>query len=347
MAEPYLAVDIFIRQIHAAVEGNLSVDNQDFPVISVIVMGGKHRGHGGKYFRLNPHTLQPLLIVKGQGGQLAGAVVHDAHVHAGGSLPLQNLQYPAPHIAFFYNKVFQVDVVLRLFQLGQHRRKLFLSRREVGHLGIVVHGEGTGPVDVTHQVVCPVRIIFKSFQNRGILVQNVLRIRNNPLGPHGTAPVPEIDAGIIQEKCARKREYGDDHHPGQLSRGIHTAVEQAERDDEGKDHLHDLIMTDILLHPSENAEEDKQLHRHQNKEQRRAAENQPENALSRRIQQAGDCCIRRIAGIIIHRSVIGIFIYSSVIGILIHESDLSLLLVSPAMCIFPACRQGIIQTESV
>ncbi len=43
-----LAVDVLIRQIYAAGEGHLAIDDQDFPVIPVVIVGGEEGLDGGQ-----------------------------------------------------------------------------------------------------------------------------------------------------------------------------------------------------------------------------------------------------------------------------------------------------------
>ena len=63
VAEALLAVDVLIRQIYAAGEGHLAVDDQDFPVIPVVIVGGEEGLDGGKGLAADAQLLQPPGIV--------------------------------------------------------------------------------------------------------------------------------------------------------------------------------------------------------------------------------------------------------------------------------------------
>ena len=123
----FIGVDVFIRQIDAAVEGGLPVDHQDLPVIAVVIMGGDKGLDGGKHFALNAKRSKPPGVVMGQGRQLTGAVVEHTDLHALFGLPRQDLQDLAPHFPLIHDEVLQEDEPLCLLQLDQHLPELVLA----------------------------------------------------------------------------------------------------------------------------------------------------------------------------------------------------------------------------
>lgn len=68
------AVDVLVRQIHPAGKGGVAVDHQDLPVVPVVVVGGDERGDGGEGLAADAQFPQPLRVVAGKRGQLAGPV---------------------------------------------------------------------------------------------------------------------------------------------------------------------------------------------------------------------------------------------------------------------------------
>ena len=87
----FFPVNVFIRQIHAAVKGNFSVYHQDFPVISVIVMRGDKGRQCGECLAFDPLPFHQLRIVVGQQRDLAHPVIHHPHVYPRFGLVSENL----------------------------------------------------------------------------------------------------------------------------------------------------------------------------------------------------------------------------------------------------------------
>ena len=50
MAELDLFVNIFIRQVYAAVKSSVAVYDQDFPMVTVVIVGGDEGGYGSEDF---------------------------------------------------------------------------------------------------------------------------------------------------------------------------------------------------------------------------------------------------------------------------------------------------------
>ena len=151
MAEAGATVDVLIGQVHSACKGGMAIDNGDFAMVPVVIMGGNKRRHGRKHLALYAQRLQAFGIVVGQRGEFTGAVVHHPHIHALACFPGQNFQHSAPHQAFIDDKILQKDKMLRLFQRPEQIGPLILSQGIILHLCVVIHRVAAGAVQVMGQ----------------------------------------------------------------------------------------------------------------------------------------------------------------------------------------------------
>ena len=76
MAETLLAVYILVGNINATVESHVAVDNENFSMVTVILIRGQCRFNGRKGVAMNAFGLQNLRIVVWQKGDGAHAVIH-------------------------------------------------------------------------------------------------------------------------------------------------------------------------------------------------------------------------------------------------------------------------------
>ena len=75
MAVLYSNIDVFISQIDAACEGNMSIYNQNFSMVPIIVVSGYKRSYRCEDLALDAQFLELLVIMGREGGDGAGAVV--------------------------------------------------------------------------------------------------------------------------------------------------------------------------------------------------------------------------------------------------------------------------------
>ena len=106
VAETHLLVDVLVGQIDAAGERHLAVHDEDFPVIPVVLAGGKHGLQRHEHLALDAPFFHFLRIIMGQQGKTAGAVVHEPHLHALLHLSLQDFQNGVPHHTGRQDKIF-------------------------------------------------------------------------------------------------------------------------------------------------------------------------------------------------------------------------------------------------
>ena len=111
-------VDVLIGQIHAAGKAHAAIYDQNLAVVAVVVVGGNKGRDRRKHLAADTQRFQPSGVVPGQGGELAGAVIHYPHIHALRGLACQNFQNAPPHQPFVNDEVFQKNVLGGAFQLG-------------------------------------------------------------------------------------------------------------------------------------------------------------------------------------------------------------------------------------
>ena len=133
VAKPQFAVNIFICQVRSAGKGSFSVNDQDLPVVSVIIMSGKHRFDRGEHFAGDPFFFQKFRIKIGKQGQNTGSVIHYPDLYSFFYFLFQDIQDTLPHFSFRYNKEFQKNKLLRLFQLRQDIFILIISQSIILH----------------------------------------------------------------------------------------------------------------------------------------------------------------------------------------------------------------------
>ena len=138
MAEALDLVDVFIREVHAAREAHLAVDEHELAVVAVIEPAGKDRDERVKDVRLNAHLAQLLAVAHRKARDAAEVIVQNAHVHALHRLAVQNLQNGIPHLAVIDDKKFEENIVLGLFELFEHPRVAALAAREIDGRRVII-----------------------------------------------------------------------------------------------------------------------------------------------------------------------------------------------------------------
>ena len=131
MSEGVRLVDILVGEVDAARKGDLSVDDGDLSVRAVVLRQVEHGAEG-----VETHTFHALFfqlggVVVRHFEHGADVVVDDAHVYALFALFQQYLQHGAPKVPLADDKVFEEDVLFRLFQLFDQALCVFFADVEV------------------------------------------------------------------------------------------------------------------------------------------------------------------------------------------------------------------------
>ena len=104
MTEAVYAVDVLIRQIHAAGKSRLPVDYEDFAVVPIIIVRGDNRLDRCKLLGADPLPFQQFRIIAGKLGDFAHAIIHHPNIHASFYFLYEDLQDFSPHDSFFQDK---------------------------------------------------------------------------------------------------------------------------------------------------------------------------------------------------------------------------------------------------
>ena len=134
-------VDVLVGEVHAAGKTHLAINDENFPVVAVIIMGRDKGLHRREHPALDAQLFEAAGVIPGQGGELAGAIVHHPDVHALSGLAGQHFEDLAPHEALVDDEVLEEDVLLGLFQLAQQLFELGLAAGEVGNFRVPVDRE--------------------------------------------------------------------------------------------------------------------------------------------------------------------------------------------------------------
>ena len=254
-------------------------------MVPVVIVGGDERSHRGEHLAPDAQLFQPLGIVVGQGGELAGAVVHHPHLHAGGGFPGQDLQHPAPHEALVHDEIFQEDEVLGGFQLPQHLLELVLAQGEIGHVGAAEDGVAAALADVPGQRRRPCAGRFQLLLGPRRGGHQVVGLLQHGLDPFFQRPVAHVALDVQKEQGAEDRQQQDHRQPGELGGGVDAAVEQVEHHDQGEEDAAAIDMGQEIPKPEEDAQQEEYLHQQQGQDQPHPAEQEPHDALLPFFQQ--------------------------------------------------------------
>ena len=124
MAEAFFPVNVLVRKICPARMSDPAVDDQDLPVIPVVVMAGKYRVDRSIHFAPDTVLFEYLRIEIRKQRQRAHPVVHHTHLHALRYFLLQHLQNLMPQVSFFDNEVLHKDKLLCAPQVFHQRFEL-------------------------------------------------------------------------------------------------------------------------------------------------------------------------------------------------------------------------------
>ena len=235
VTEPDFPVNIFVCQIRASRMGNPPVDDQDFPMIPVVIMAGEHRMDRRIHFAADSIFFQNFRVKLRKKRQGTHTVIHDTHFHALLYLLLQHFQNFMPQISFFDNEVFHENKLLRAPQILHQRLKLILTQRIIVCVGFVVDC-----------AVCVLSHIFRKspdlnvfplqrFFRRPIFFQALPGKNRQLLKPFIYFPRAGIDRDVQIKDCAEYRKNNHRQHPYQTELRVTAAAEQMKEHNDHQD----------------------------------------------------------------------------------------------------------------
>ena len=254
-----VGVDVLVRQVDAAGEAGVAVDDADLPMVPVVQPAGEHRHEGVKDAAPDALLLQHPLVVGRQRHHAAQVVVHHPDVQTGLGFALQHLQDGVPHPPLLDDEVFQKDIVLRLLQFLQHPGELDLPQGKVLHRGVLVGGRAGDPPDVLRLVVGVGALLFQvHVPGQGYLV-DALKVF-----PHLHQPALLLAAHLVAaqhqvEDAAEHRHQQDGDDPGDLVGGVAAVVDDVQHRRHADGDADGVEVDEILLEPQQHHQQDSQL----------------------------------------------------------------------------------------
>ena len=222
MAVFFIGIDIFVRQVQSPAEAHIPVNDSDFPMIAVIEHGIETRAKGVEYGAFDACLLHLAVIMGRQCLDCAKIIVHQPHIHAGGSLFLHNIQYGIPHFSFLDNKIFHENKLLRFPKLPQQRRPKFLSQRKIFHLSIFPNRVQPNIADIITLPFQVGRFFLQGFPN--VCAGHLMALLRLFIGIIPDALGLLFVHGFIAEyqikNAAEDRENQNGDNPGNFIRGV-------------------------------------------------------------------------------------------------------------------------------
>ena len=100
-----------------------------------------------------PLSFKQFPVVGRQRRHLAHAVIHDTYLNSLACLLYKQIEYAAPHIAFFNDKILHEDELFSFLQLFEHSLEFVLSKIEICNLGSSIQRETATAAQISAQVV--------------------------------------------------------------------------------------------------------------------------------------------------------------------------------------------------
>ena len=140
VAEALFQVNIFVRQIHTAGKADLSVHNEEFPVVPVVEPGRQYGDIGVEGTGFDAHLLQFTPISAGQRHNTAEIVIDDPDIYTGSGLFPQKPEHLFPQPPGLDDKILQENIPLGPGDGVQHIPHRRLAAGIVGALGVLADG---------------------------------------------------------------------------------------------------------------------------------------------------------------------------------------------------------------
>ena len=145
MAEGVRDVDVFVREVDAARERSLAVDDGDFAVGAVVLGDVDDGTEGVKAHAFDSALFENFGVVSGHFEHGADIVVDEAHVDAVCGFFFQDFQHAVEKLAWFDDEILQKDIFFRFLQFFQQLSGVRFAVGEIAVVGAI--GEGHARMD--------------------------------------------------------------------------------------------------------------------------------------------------------------------------------------------------------
>ena len=154
VSKPVHLVDVFVSEVDAAGIADVSVNDADFSVVTIVQVRGDERKQAVKTNDLHAHRPKFFVVVMRERGNTSHIVIHQTDFDALRGLLPQNFQDGIPHDAALDDEKLDENKALSFFQIHQHRIVQVVAEREIfrggvfpcGHLHNVIEIFAGSPV---------------------------------------------------------------------------------------------------------------------------------------------------------------------------------------------------------
>ena len=236
VTEAHNEVGIFIRQIGSAGVGNVSVNDGDLPVVTVVEVQPVHiLVHGVEH--LHPDTLLPQSVdlLRGHGHHTAEIVQNQIHFHPGSGALRQDFANAVPDLSLGGDVILQEDEPLRLFHLSEQVLQIRLAGRKIGHLRVFEQREVLPP-QVLRQLAppgpAPCEITLRpgaAFPHRRGLLRHGQRLQRQLLLHLVAVPEP------VKDHSHHRHQHDQDNPAGLIGAAAGPCIDPGHAE-----HRHDL-----------------------------------------------------------------------------------------------------------
>ena len=266
VSEPFLLVDIFVRQVESTRIGNIAVDHRDLPVIPVVHHRRKRWSERIKRHDVDAGIRKLLAELFRQASHAAQVVIDKAHFHSCGCLFFQHRLDGIPHHPVCHNEIFHENVMFCPFQIFQQMRIRLICKRIVVHLGILIDGKSTA-----FQVKAGLSHSLRQCSRRA----SHLRTQTNDpsavvqLAAH--FPGRSLVAEQQIHQTAQHRKRADKQQPQDLIRRIPRLVDDIKLDQQAQRHKSGIDPGGILRQPQKQDQKPRQLNQNQQSDNHKPA----------------------------------------------------------------------------
>ena len=139
---------IFVRNVYSACIDSLSVNIKNFPVVTIVQSGIKHRNERHKYLCLNAASFKVTLVPSCRIRTRPQTVVQNPHVNALRSLFAQNIKNLVPYTARLNNKIFDKNKMFRRHKPFFYVGKCFFTARKIRFFRTRIRRIGRRPAQI-------------------------------------------------------------------------------------------------------------------------------------------------------------------------------------------------------
>ena len=194
--EGRLAVYVPVGEVDSAGEGGVPVDDENFPVVAVVIVGRNEGRKGREHLAFYSEGVEALRVVVGEVYELVGSVVHHPNVDPLLRLAGENFQDPSPHFALVDDEIFGENEVLSLFELLEHLLEHILAHGVVGDVRVFVNGETAAPFDILRKGGCAGSLLPEFFEHGFVLLDFVPGLLGDLPEALLESPVPDFELGV-------------------------------------------------------------------------------------------------------------------------------------------------------